>query len=308
MAGFGFIYGLFMLILVVELWLVFRPQLVELANSRRGFSGLLCRVLCLGNREVSPGARAADARVIAVLAVAGIPVVCILTGYVGFLFATVKGNPWWSTALLPVIFLISGILSGSAVVLLLYVVLGWWQGTRPDAGCLRALSQYVWGFLALVVALELLELGHMAYEAEEEWPVLSRLITDHLAVSLGLVQLLIGSLIPLVLLLIAVQPRINPRLAQVLGAVSALLVLVQVFAMRWNVVIGGQLFSKSFRGFVEYTVPWGGREGLIAATVVLLLPLLALGAFTRFLPLWPEHAARGTASLDATSRRPLSGA
>jgi predicted membrane protein len=61
---------------------------------------------------------------------------------------------------------------------------------------------------------------------------------------------------------------------------------VQVFAMRWNVVVGGQLFSKSFRGFVEYSVPWSGREGLIAAGLVLALPLLALWAAAKILPLW----------------------
>lgn len=56
--------------------------------------------------------------------------------------------------------------------------------------------------------------------------------------------------------------------------------------MRWNVVVGGQLFSKSFRGFVEYSVPWSGREGLIAAGLVLALPLLALWAAAKILPLW----------------------
>ncbi len=71
-----------------------------------------------------------------------------------------------------------------------------------------------------------------------------------------------------------------------LSGLAAILVLVQVFAMRRNVVVGGQLFSKSFRGFVEFTVPWGGREGLIAAAaVVLLLPLGAIWLASKMLPL-----------------------
>jgi hypothetical protein len=84
-------------------------------------------------------------------------------------------------------------------------------------------------------------------------------------------------------------PGISPRWISRLSGLAAILVLVQVFAMRWNVVVGGQLFSKSFRGFVDFTVPWGGREGLLAAAIVLLLPLLALWFASRLLPLWVER-------------------
>jgi hypothetical protein len=70
-----------------------------------------------------------------------------------------------------------------------------------------------------------------------------------------------------------------------LSGVSGLLILVQVFAMRWNVVIGGQLFSKSFRGFVDFPLHAGGREGIAAAAIVLVLPCIALAVVSRFLPL-----------------------
>ena len=72
------------------------------------------------------------------------------------------------------------------------------------------------------------------------------------------------------------------------SGLAGLLVLVQVFAMRWNVVVGGQLFSKSFRGFVEFPLHWTGREGMLAAAVILTLPLIALWAASRIVPLWQE--------------------
>jgi predicted membrane protein len=80
--------------------------------------------------------------------------------------------------------------------------------------------------------------------------------------------------------------------------VAALLVLVQVFAMRWNVVVGGQLFSKSFRGFIDYQVPMGGREGLVAAIIVLVLPLLTLWAVAKFLPVWEDDVSGGERPLN----------
>jgi predicted membrane protein len=74
-----------------------------------------------------------------------------------------------------------------------------------------------------------------------------------------------------------------------IAGLTSILVVIQVFAMRWNVVIGGQMFSKSFRGFVEYQLSWGGREGLIATIIILVLPLVALLIANRVLPLWDEE-------------------
>jgi predicted membrane protein len=293
MAGFGFIYSLYMLLLAVEVWLVFRADIVERANSR---GGLFYRVLSLGAREITDGARAVDEWLIRVLAIAGIPAACVLHGYVGFLFGAIKANPWWSTALMPVIFLVSAVVSGIAALIVLYLFVCWRRHVAPDADCVRAMSRYLWISLIVTVSLELLEVVHMAYEAGAEWHVLSTLISEHLVVSYGLVQILIGSVCPFVILLFAIRPRLDPRLAAALSGLAGMLVLVQVFAMRWNVVVGGQVFSKSFRGFVEYAVPLGGREGLLAAAMVMSLPLIALWVAGKLLPLWPDggHATQPT--------------
>ena len=295
MSGFGIIYNLYMLLLVVEVWLVFRADIVVRAQTSRGPVGLLYRILSLGDRTTTEESRAADAWLIRWLSIAGIPAACILHGYVGFLFGAVKANPWWSTALMPVIFLASAIVSGIAGLLALYLFICWRRKVTPDAACVQSLARYLWVALIVAVSLEMLELLHMAYESGAEWHVLSMLLTERLAVSYGLVQVLIGSLCPFVLLLLAMRPQNNPKVVALLSGVASLLILVQVFAMRWNVVVGGQLFSKSFRGFVEFPLPVGGREGIIAAAVVLTLPLIALWAAGRLLPLWPAEttAERG---------------
>ena len=291
MSVFGFIYNFYMLLLVVEVWLVFRPEIVERANSCSGAVGLFYRVLSLGIREISDGARRIDEGVIRLLAMIGIPAACVLHGYVGFLFGAVKANPWWSTALMPVVFLVSAIASGIAALTVLYLFLCWRRRVRPDAECVRALSRYLWGSLIVAVSLEMLELVHMAYESGAQWHVISTLLTEHLVVSYGIVQVLIGSVCPFFLLMISTRPQLPARAMTWLSGLAGVLVLVQVLAMRWNIVVGGQLFSKSFRGFVEYPLHWGGREGLIAAAVILALPLLALWVAGKVLPLWPSKEA-----------------
>lgn len=291
MAGFGFIYSLYMLLLIVEVWLIFRPEIVEHAASAKGLRGSILRVLSLGTKQMTRGNRAADEWLIHALAILGIPAACVLHGYVGFLFGGIKANPWWSTAMLPVIFLISAVVSGIAALLLLYLVLARMRRVSIDASCVAALGKSLWIALVVAVALEVLEVLHHAYEGGSEWHVLRTLIFEKLRLSYVWLQVVIGSVVPLLLLPIAVRLHRFPRVMIFLTAVSSVLMILQVFAMRWNVVIGGQMFSKSFRGFVEYVPAWGGREGLIAAIIVLALPLVALLVAGRVLPLWDRESS-----------------
>jgi predicted membrane protein len=57
---------------------------------------------------------------------------------------------------------------------------------------------------------------------------------------------------------------------------SAAMVLIGVLSMRWNVVIGGQLFSKSLRGVMGYKLEFAGVEGWLMGVVLLSLPFIIL--------------------------------
>lgn len=291
MAGFGFIYNLYMLLLVVEVWLIFRPELVATAQTATGIKGLVTKVLSLGIKEITPGARAVDNWVIRALAIIGIPAACVLHGYVGFLFGGIKANPWWSTAMMPVIFLISAVVSGIAALLLFYMITGRGHSAEERTDCIYSLTRYLWIALIAAFALEMLELLHMAYEGSSDWHVIWHLLTHPLKLSYGVLQVLVGSIVPLLLLPLALLMKRWPRMLMTVSALASLLVLVQVFSMRWNVVIGGQLFSKSHRGFVTYPLEPMGREGLIAAIVVLVLPVVLLLVASKILPVYEEKAA-----------------
>ena len=67
--------------------------------------------------------------------------------------------------------------------------------------------------------------------------------------------------------------------------------LIGIFAMRWNVVIGGQLFSKSFLGYTSYKLQLGAREGLLSASLLMLLPFAILLILVKLLPPWQEGEA-----------------
>jgi predicted membrane protein len=109
--------------------------------------------------------------------------------------------------------------------------------------------------------------------------------------SLTIVQILIGTIAPLVLLAAGRFSSMPSELKRVSYFIAALLVQVGIFSTRWNVVIGGQLFSKSLRGLTAYKLELGGIEGLFTAIALLVLPFVILFVLVKILPPWPE--ARG---------------
>jgi len=296
MAGFGFIWAMYTMLVIAEVWLVFRPDIIHYAHTTTGLKRLAYRVASLGVLEMTEQGRRADERLIKVLATAGIPAACVLHGYVGFLFGSIKANPWWSTPLMPVIFLMSAIVSGISLLILTYVVVSVLRGKPIDHACVQSLARWMLGFLLVDLALEGLELLSMFYEGEDTWPAVQRLISERLMVSYVGIQAILGSLVPLAILLVLAIPGPVPGkgwlytfrdvTATRLTALAALLVMVGVFAMRWNVVIGGQLVSKSMRGISSYTPPLGGREGVLAALVFFMLPFYIFAIVTRLIPPW----------------------
>jgi Ni/Fe-hydrogenase subunit HybB-like protein len=295
MAAFGVIYTMYLVLLVLEIWLSYRQHIIMTARQSRGLKRWIFATLALGVYGTSKDAIRLDRQVIVVLAALGIPAACILHGYVGFMFGSVKANALWSTPLMPVIFLFSAMTSGIAMIMILYQILMKMTGNRIVADCVQSLARWLWLFAILTVTLELLEILSLAYERSEEWIVIGTLLTTKLSFSFFVVQLVFGSLIPIILLGIVVLMRVhltNP-LRNTIAFIASLILLIQVFAMRWNVVIGGQMFSKSMRGFRESSTPeLFDKEGLGVAIIILLLPFVIMAVIHRYLPL-VESAVEG---------------
>jgi Ni/Fe-hydrogenase subunit HybB-like protein len=308
MAAFGLIYSLYLVIVVLELFLIYRRDIIMLARRSRGLARRFYATLALGVYDVSEESAKVDRRGVVFLAALGIPVACVLHGYVGFMFGSVKANDYWSTPLMPIIFLFSAITSGIAMVTILYQAHAKFSGRRIDAACVQSLCQWLWLFAIITVTLETLEITSLAYERSEEWMVIGPLLTGKLGFSFLVVQVVIGSLIPILLLAIVVlmRPFLTDPLRNTMGLVASLILLLQVFAMRWNVVIGGQLFSKSMRGFRESYVPeLFEKEGIAMAVLIFAMPFVVMGLFNRVLPIGEAEAADATPAARETGAAPV---
>jgi len=105
-------------------------------------------------------------------------------------------------------------------------------------------------FYAVIVdfTLEALDFVHRLYESEESIKILSDLVLNKLMISLVVIQIILGMLIPFALMVLMKLFNLTDDLRKLLYFVSAILIQLGIFSVRWNVVIGGQMFSKSFRG------------------------------------------------------------
>jgi Ni/Fe-hydrogenase subunit HybB-like protein len=312
-AAFGIVFFSYGAIVASELWFLYRKHFVEISLSLRDKQdktlGEMIRffifcTLTLGVYDVSEAALKKDAKAIRILSAVGIPVACFLHGYAGFIFGSVKANALWMTPLMPVIFIMSAIVSGIALCIVTYIVVmeirkrlaarekpPYRMHQTPEeiqgveVSLIKLTTKYLLFFMIFSISLELLDLIFRGYTAVKSWDVLRSIIYGRDFKDIFIMQYGIGNLLPLIILLI-------PGLTMRRAVVGTILVLFGVFMMRWNVVIGGQAFSLSFAGYMHYKMPimpvsWElFKEGLFGAVVVFIAPFILFWIISKIFPVF----------------------
>ncbi len=287
MAIFGFVYLWYLtVVLLLEIWFDYRYSMVVWAGEKKGMMKWVYRILTLGLSDISPRTLSWDRKLGYIITVVGIPSAFILHGYVGFIFGSIKANPWWSTPLMPIIFLFSAMVSGISMVMLIFMVVSYFRTRSLDINVLDSIGKYLFFVLILDFTLEGLDQIHRIYEAEESFETIKLLVEGKLYLTLFISQGLVGTIIPLCMLAFLQFYKGRIRLRKTLYFITGILVLIGVYSMRWNVVIGGQLFSKSFSGFTSFKVGLIGLDGTLMAAFWLILPFGILAFLLWLLPPW----------------------
>jgi Ni/Fe-hydrogenase subunit HybB-like protein len=299
MAMFGFVYLWYLMaVLLLEIWLDYRRDIVLKSKSEKGLSRMIYRVLSLGSDVITERSLRIDERLGYFITVIGIPSAFLLHGYVGFIFGSVKANPWWSSPLMPIVFIFSAMVSGIAAVMLLYMLTSTLRRKEININCLDKIAQYLLYTFVIDFSLEMLDLLQRIYEADESFRSLDFMVHTRLWTSQVIVQILLGTVTPIALLGLTQLMTFTETARKRIYAVAGSLTVIGIFAMRWNVVIGGQLFSKSFLGYTTYKMGFATREGLLTAILLMILPFVILWVLVKFLPPWtdaePQSASPAT--------------
>jgi protein NrfD len=282
MAWMIWLYSAYLLLLIVELWFLLRADLVA-GRSAPGLKGVVYRALALGSRDASEAAAMRDRTVVRVLATVGVPVAIMFHGGVGALFGVVAARPHWHSGMFPILFLLSALVSGGALLAVIAAIFQ--DGWRQNRETVLALGQMVLGLLLLDVLFQISEMLVVSYGG----------VPGHLK-GLRLVvggpfwwvfwwwQLALGTLVPI--LLLALPTRRDPRWV----TLASLLIAVGFLGVRLNIVIPGlaaeeiEGLSRAFASprMTTYYVP-SVNEWLVTLGIV-GLGLLLFGIGEYFLP------------------------
>jgi len=170
--------------------------------------------------------------------------------------------------------------------MLVYMVISYIRKQNIDINVLNTIGRYLFFVLLLDFTLEGLDQIQRIYEAEESFQILKLLVSGKLYLTLFVSQGLVGTLIPMITLVFLQFTKHKFKFQKAIYFIICILVLIGVYSMRWNVVIGGQLFSKSFAGFTGFKLNLIGLDGTLMAIFWMVIPFAILAFLLWLLPPW----------------------
>lgn len=157
----------------------------------------------------------------------------------GAFFGVVDAKPYWSSALLPILFMISGLTAGIGILLFVRAALGrhafWWA--EPDAAsshdlALGRLRRWLIAGICVYIVLEFAEFSIALWTPGAAHREIELVLLGPYWWVFWVVHLALGTVLPLVLLLFSRKTTA--------WAIAAVLVAVTLLTSRLNVLIPGQ--------------------------------------------------------------------
>jgi len=285
MAYMGLFYNVYIAIVVAEIYLVMRPRFVRSVQSGKRPTWLY-RLFSLGSARLDQESLVRDRKWLMVLGILGIPAAVIVHGGVGTIFAVAKARPNWLGGLFPLLFIVSALTSGGALLTFLTAAFGKMPRERK-LKLVSFLAQLTIGFLlldALIMFADVLTTSYTAIPGGSS--------TENLVLFgpykwiFWIVQVAMGLVIPVVLLA-------SPRARKSLGwlGLAGLLVVIGMLGARLTLVIPPQitpLFDISIGAYNHPRYAYGYFPS--TSDVLVMLGVFAIGIWMmlgarRYLPL-----------------------
>ena len=171
-----------------------------------------------------------------IFAFIGIPLAISVHGYTGFILAFGKARALWNTALMPVLFLVSAVVSGIALMILVTIIKDRYfsQAKQINYELIFNLSK----LMAWMIVFDLFLVGSdiivLSISHSDAQAVSHLIMSGKFSFLFLIVENLLGKIIPFLLIVI---PKFR-KLPTV--AAASILVLIGIFFMRYVVVVGGE--------------------------------------------------------------------
>ena len=242
MAWMIWLYTAYFVLLVVEFWLLMRRDLA-VARALPGWRGRVASVVGLWSRDTSDAGLVRDMRWVKVLAAIGVPLAIMFHGGVGALFGVLASRPYWHSGLYPIIFLVSALASGGALLAVASAVFQ--EGWRAHRQMLIDLGRVVLGLLLLDALLQFSEILVGLYGGDKGFvESLQLVLSGPYWWVFWIDQMLLGLAFPVIVL--ASRLHLDPR--WVTAACAG--VVLGFIGVRLNIVVPG-LSVEEIQGLTE---------------------------------------------------------
>jgi molybdopterin-containing oxidoreductase family membrane subunit len=282
------LYTAYFLVLIIEAWLAMRGDLANMADEP-GLRGLLGRKLSFSPGPLSTTQCEEARQWLRVLGAFGVPLAIAFHGGVGALFGTISAHPYWHTPLVPVLFLTGALVSGGA--LMMFVIAAVWPERDSEySETLAFLGKVVLGLLVFDLILEWAEFSiPMWYGVGHEYELMKRILFGDFWWVFWVVHILLGSAVPVYLLLSKKGPWAT--------ALAGLLIAAGFKAVRLNIVIPGQEepnLRNLEQAFVDRRLTFAYVPSLFEWQVTMFVIAIGIALFYlgyKYLPLTAERRA-----------------
>ncbi len=273
---FIIIWTLYVILMLFEMYFDFRIDNIE-KSKKGGIRGAISKFLSLGSKDISEKSKNKDKKALFYIAAIGVPLAFAFHGYIGFVFGAIKARALWTSSVMMVMFITSAIVSGTATIMLFYIIGFSFLSKRNKViiETLDKLGLFLMYMIFIDLFVDLVDwLYHFrAYASADVYKGWVGVYDwgGQLAANYHIWQILLGLIIPAFFL--AFKPI---RRSKFMAIVLALLVNVGVWEMRYNTVIGGQLLPKIGQGFTLFHSPWTGFDGILSAIGIFSLGLVII--------------------------------
>lgn len=245
----SYLYLIYMALILAELWLLMRNDLAILRNSSAGWRRSLYSLLALGhhigtNAQAQQAAHQKAHRWVSILGLLGVPTAIGVHGGTGSIFAVAIARPYWNTGLFPIVFLVSALASGSALVTFLYAAFA--RRSSEFHELLRSLSILTVIFIGIDLLLLFSEIlvglyAGIPYDVQ----LFRAVMTGPYAYVFWLGQLGLATVIPFVLVGVSLRRReiatapvpATRRKKAPFGSLSTIMIAAVLLFVAWDVVL-----------------------------------------------------------------------
>lgn len=231
------LFNAMLIIYALKTFYLIRGDLVRWSKDpeKGGLHGLY-GLLTLGKSEYTKADRENDMRKVHLLAKISLPVGLIFYGTNGAFFAVLLSRPVWNSAMTPLLFVVAALLSGGALIAFLTYIFRQKDPLNPDGLCYEDRICLDLGKVILFLLIVFLALEGMQFFVGYQTATIAVVTSLDLIVKgphwwvFWIVHLLIGSLIPLLLLIFRADDVKSVALA-------CFLIFITFAAVRYNFVI-----------------------------------------------------------------------